>query len=56
MIPAAFDYKRPTTVDEAIALLQEWKGKTEWASYARFNLGVAMVRSGRVDDAAQSFC
>ena len=39
--------------DKAIALLQEWKGKTEWASYARFNLGVAMVRSGRVDDAAK---
>ena len=38
--------------DRAIALLQDWKGKTEWASYARFNLGVAMVRSGRVNAAA----
>jgi len=38
--------------DKAIALLQDWKGKNEWASYARFNLGVAMVRSGRVDGAA----
>ena len=37
--------------DAAIALLENWKGKTEWASYARFNLGVALVRSGRVDDA-----
>jgi TolA-binding protein len=37
----------------AIALLQEWKGKTEWASYARFNLGVAMVRSGNVAAAQQ---
>jgi len=39
------DYNR------AIELLQGWSGRTEWASYARFNLGVAMVRSGRVDDA-----
>lgn len=38
--------------DKAIALLQDWKGKNEWASYAKFNLGVAMVRSGRVDGAA----
>jgi len=37
--------------DRAIALLQDWKGKTEWSRYAQFNLGVAMVRSGRVDDA-----
>ncbi|MGI9264347.1 MAG: tetratricopeptide repeat protein, partial [Gammaproteobacteria bacterium] len=38
--------------DRAIALLQNWKGKTEWSSYARYNLGVAMVRSGRVNAAA----
>jgi hypothetical protein len=37
--------------DEAITLLQQWKGKTEWARYAEFNLGVAMVRAGRVDEA-----
>ena len=37
--------------DAAIALLEDWQGRTEWASYARFNLGVALVRSGRVDDA-----
>lgn len=37
--------------DRAIGLLQNWKGKTEWASYAKFNVGVALVRSGRVDDA-----
>ncbi|MDH3547146.1 MAG: tetratricopeptide repeat protein, partial [Gammaproteobacteria bacterium] len=36
---------------EAIALLQQWKGRTEWASYAKFNLGVALVRSGNVDAA-----
>ena len=39
--------------DQAIALLQAWPGKSEWASYAQFNLGVAMVRSGRVEAAAQ---
>ncbi len=39
--------------DRAIAQLQAWKGRTEWASYARFNLGVALVRSGRVDEAAR---
>jgi hypothetical protein len=37
--------------DRAIALLQNWKGKTEWASYAKFNIGVALVRSGRVEEA-----
>lgn len=42
---AAADY------DGAIALLQNWKGKTEWASYAKFNIGVALVRSGRVEEA-----
>ena len=39
--------------DRAIALLQEWKGKTEWSRYAQFNLGVAMVRSGRIDTASR---
>ena len=38
--------------DQAIALLGDWRGRDAWASYAKFNLGVAMVRSGRVDDAA----
>ena len=37
--------------DEAITMLQQWKGKTEWARYAEFNLGVSMVRAGRVDEA-----
>ncbi len=36
---------------EAIALLAGWQGKTEWASYAKFNLGVALVRNGDVDTA-----
>ena len=38
--------------DVAIAKLQNWEGRTEWASYAKFNIGVALVRSGRVDEAA----
>jgi len=39
--------------DAAIAKLQKWKGKTEWASYAKFNVGVALVRLGRIDEAAR---
>lgn len=39
--------------DRAIALLQNWQGKTEWASYAKFNIGVALVRSGRVAEAQE---
>ena len=38
--------------DNAIAMLQAWEGKTEWASYAKFNLGVALVRNGQVDAAS----
>ncbi len=38
--------------DEAIALLGRWRGRDAWSDYAKFNLGVAMVRSGRVSDAA----
>ena len=36
---------------EAIAQLAGWQGTTEWASYAQFNLGVALVRNGDVDTA-----
>ncbi len=39
--------------DAAIGRLQNWKGRTEWARYAKFNLGVALVRQGRVDEAAR---
>ncbi len=39
--------------DQAIAMLQDWKGKTEWSRYAQFNLGVALVRSGRMDEAGK---
>jgi hypothetical protein len=38
---------------QAIELLGNWEGKTEWSRYAKFNLGVAMVRSGNVAGAKQ---
>ncbi len=37
--------------DAAVALLSDWDGTTEWASYAKFNVGVALVRGGRIDEA-----
>ncbi|HSD69036.1 MAG TPA: tetratricopeptide repeat protein [Woeseiaceae bacterium] len=37
--------------DQAIEVLNAWRGKNEWASYARYNLSVAMVRSGRINSA-----
>ncbi len=39
--------------DAAIERLQRWEGETEWASYAKFNIGVALVRLGRIDEAAR---
>jgi tetratricopeptide (TPR) repeat protein len=35
---------------EAAAILKAWKGPDDWANYARFNLGVALVRSGHADE------
>jgi hypothetical protein len=37
--------------DEAIRLLVTWKGSPSWSAYARFNLGVALVRQKRLADA-----
>jgi hypothetical protein len=37
--------------DEAIRLLEGLKGSGDWTAYARFNLGVALVRSSRLADA-----
>ncbi len=34
--------------DEAIRLLSTWRGPQIWSAYARFNLGVALVRNGRL--------
>jgi outer membrane protein assembly factor BamD (BamD/ComL family) len=39
--------------EQAIDLLSKWRGKDAWANYAKFNLGVALVRSGKVDDASK---
>jgi Tetratricopeptide repeat len=33
--------------DQAAALLDGWKGPADWQAYARFNLGVALLRSGK---------
>jgi hypothetical protein len=38
--------------NQAIAALQDWRRNDAWSNYAKFNLGVAMVRSGRVNEAA----
>ncbi len=37
--------------DEAIRLLATTRGSSVWAAYARFNLGVALVRKDRLRDA-----
>jgi tetratricopeptide (TPR) repeat protein len=37
--------------DDAIAALQGWHGAPDWTAYAQFNLGVALVRKGRLPDA-----
>ena len=36
--------------DEAIALLTAWDVPSAWRGYAGFNLGVALVRAGRLED------
>lgn len=37
---------------DAIAALQNWHGARDWMSFARFNLGVALVRAGHLAQAA----
>jgi len=37
--------------DEAIRLLSGWRGGPVWSAYARFNLGVALIRNNRLGDA-----
>jgi predicted negative regulator of RcsB-dependent stress response len=37
--------------DEAISVLSTWRGAPLWSAYARFNLGVALVRNKRLSDA-----
>lgn len=38
--------------DDAIARLRSWHGPADWMAFARFNLGVALVRAGRLPEAA----
>ncbi len=42
---------RQERYDEAIATLESWRGPPDWTAYANFNLGVALVRKGRLGDA-----
>lgn len=35
--------------DEAAEVLTAWKGSPDWASYAQFNLGVALIRGGKTE-------
>ena len=37
--------------DDAIAALSNWHGAPDWTAYAQFNLGVALVRKGRLPEA-----
>ncbi|MGH8494828.1 MAG: hypothetical protein ACREVN_01685 [Gammaproteobacteria bacterium] len=39
--------------DEAIDLLDRWQGPEQWVGYAKFNLGVALVRVGRLEEGAR---
>jgi tetratricopeptide (TPR) repeat protein len=39
--------------DEAAALLDRWRGPDDWMPYARYNLGVALVRLGRTAEGAR---
>lgn len=45
---------RQQRFDEAISLLNAWKGRrdqSDWLAYAQYNLGVALVRKGLVTEA-----
>lgn len=43
---------RLSRFDEAIALLSNWESGSSWMQYARFNLGVALLSSDRLDAGA----
>jgi len=42
---------REDRYDDAITALSQWHGAPDWTAYAQFNLGVALVRKGRLQDA-----
>ena len=37
--------------EEAVRLLEHWQGPPDWLAYARFNLGIALIREHRLADA-----
>ncbi|MGH8220995.1 MAG: hypothetical protein ACREUT_20870 [Steroidobacteraceae bacterium] len=37
--------------DAAVRLLEHWQGPPDWLAYARFNLGIALIREHRLADA-----
>ena len=39
--------------DEAAVILKAWKGPADWAGFARFNLGIALLRAGRAEEGTQ---
>src|SRR5690606_37252259 len=39
--------------DGAVALLSQWKSSSSWLQFARFNLGVALIRSNRLEVGAR---
>jgi hypothetical protein len=39
--------------DEAVTVLSAWKSTSSWMQYARFNLGVALLRSARLGEGAR---
>lgn len=39
--------------DEAVTALSSWNSRSSWMHYARFNLGVALLRSDRLVDGAK---
>ncbi len=42
---------RQNRFDEAAARLARWQGPADWMAFARFNLGVALVRQNRLEEA-----
>jgi hypothetical protein len=42
---------REDRFEDAAAKLRDWKGPADWMAYARFNLGVALARQNRLQEA-----
>jgi hypothetical protein len=36
--------------DDALAVLSEWQDDDDWVGYAKYNIGVSLVRLGRIDE------